>query len=166
MDRNNPFDSMERLFDQMRRSMMGDTTVRGSMTPVSGSMGLPSGDSEMTVRNPGVGREELLAGPTGSHVTLERTDDGFVAIADLPGFERDELTVSIDDGLLRIDGVHEASEDDETTYRHHSRRASETVRVPEGIDLEAVSATYRNGILEISLPTLETPDDAHVIDIE
>jgi HSP20 family protein len=160
MDRNNPFDSMERLFDQMRRSMMGDTTV-------GGSMGLPSGDSEMAVWNPGMGREDLLSGRHGSHVTLERTDDGFVAIADLPGFERDELTVSIDDGLLRIDGVHEASEDDERTYRHQSRRVSETVRVPEDVDLETVSATYRNGILEITLPTLETPDeDAHVIDIE
>lgn len=158
MDRYDPFDSMDRMFDQFRRSMFDAGTMGRPMA-------LPAGDDELAI----YGDDEFGLGQFGfeTHVRLEQTDDGYVAIADLPGFERDEIDVRYHEGRLSIAAVHEASEEDEMSVRRHTRRVSESVRVPMDLDEDAIAATYRNGVLEVHLPTLETIEDEGIeIDIE
>lgn len=110
-----PFDEMDRLFESMRRSMLG---------------GRMAGDA---------------------NVRLEATDEGYLVHADLPGFEAEELDIRFDDGLLTIDAVHEVDDADRT----HSRRVHETVRLPGVVIVEDIEADYRNGVLEVRVPTAE-----------
>lgn len=87
------------------------------------------------------------------------TDEGYALVVDMPGFERDDIDVTVTDGVLTIDAEIEhtamdESTDDVRTLRGAtgSRRAHERMRLPEGVPVDDISATYRNGVLEIRLP--------------
>jgi len=133
--RDNPFDGMERLFDQMRREMTG-----------SGRATAP-----------------VLAEDTGwdAGISLEETDDGFVVLADLPGFEREELSIRLHDDHLHLRGEHEVG----SGMEYRSRTVSESVQLPERVDPEHVTATYRNGVLEVTF-ILDSTEAGTEIDIE
>lgn len=154
MDRYTPFESMDRMFEQMRRSMW-------DAQPGRQPMALPVGSEDVVAYD----EDDFALGTR--NVRLEPTDEGYVAMADLPGFETEDITVTFDDGVLSIAAHQEASDDDEETIRRHARTVRESLRIPGKVDVDAISGTYRNGVLEVTLPTFETPeDDAHVIDIE
>ncbi len=93
---------------------------------------------------------------------LERTDDGYVVLADLPGFEREEIDLQFDDGFLTIRADHDAADDHRTLSRH----VHEELRVPDSVDVDAIEASYRNGVLEIRLPVDLDEDDSRRIEIE
>lgn len=97
------------------------------------------------------------------NLTMERTADAYVVLADLPGFEREEIELTLEDGAIEISATHEVEEDSQ--YR--SRAVFDRISVPDDIDTDAITATYRNGVLEITLPTtIEHEETGHRIDIE
>ena len=142
--RNDPFEQMNRLFEQMRWSMLDETPAFGS------TFGPRSGDWR-----------------TDTNITVEPTDEGYVVMADLPGFEKDDLTIRFEDGFLTVRGESDVSEETDHGTRRHSRRVHERVHIDGDVMTDDVTATYHNGVLEVVLPTEDEPDDdAHVIDIE
>jgi HSP20 family protein len=148
MNRRTPFDmfdEMEQLFDQMRRSMVG---MR------------PSLDIDTYTHRLGSGSD--------SNLTLEAVDGGYAVLADLPGFEKAEIDLRFDDGMLTIRATHEVSEEGMGASYSRSRRVSESIRVPGDVLVEEIEATYRNGVLEVVLPVEgEMADaDSHRIDID
>jgi len=108
-------------------------------------------------------------------VDLVEHDDRFVVTADLPGFERDEVEVTVTDHTLRIEADREAVEheerdesEDEERYIRHERRhqsADRSFRLPEDVDAESASASMNHGVLTVILPKLAV-EDAHTIDVE
>ncbi|WP_254280308.1 Hsp20/alpha crystallin family protein [Haloarcula marina] len=141
-DRRYPFDSMERFFDQMRRDMFSNW---------SDSSGHGWRDAEFG------GESGWDAG-----ISIEETDDGFVVLADLPGFERDELSLRLHDDRLHLRGEHEVG--DGASYRR--RTVSETIDLPAHVDPEHADATYRNGVLEIRFTVEDEEDAGSDIDIQ
>ncbi|PSP96369.1 hypothetical protein BRC94_13055 [Halobacteriales archaeon QS_5_70_17] len=87
-------------------------------------------------------------------------------VADLPGVEREELDLRFDDGLLTITGEHETTERSETAASTRSRCVHEQVRLPGDVDADGIEATYRNGVLEVRVPTDEPVDEGRSIDID
>ena len=150
MNRRTPFDmfdEMEQLFDQMRRSMTG---VRPSMSEMRPS--ITFGESQFG---------------TDSNLTLEPTEGGYTVLADLPGFEKEEIDLRFDDGILSIRAVHEVSEEAMGASFSRSRRVSDSIRVPGDVIVEEIDATYRNGVLEVTLPVAgDVDEDSHRIDID
>lgn len=144
---NDPFEQMEAMFEQMRRNALGSLANQGRPSGI----GFESPDAALPAR-----------GTHDAAPTLEESDDGYVVLADLPGFEREEIDLTFDDGILSIRGTHEVT--DEQEYRQ--RTVSESVRVPGDVAMDEVSATYRNGVLEVDLPVEEGSSDEHRIDIE
>lgn len=108
----------------------------------------------------------------GASIPVDVVDSGeaFVLTADLPGFEREEIDVSLVDSTLRIEADRgtEATEETETYLRRERTRTSlrRTVRLPEAIDAEAVTAAYGRGVLEVELPKEEAGDGGRRIEIE
>lgn len=100
--------------------------------------------------------------------------DAFLVTAELPGFTREQLTVELRGGRLRIAGEREADveadEEDLTGrfVRRERRRESvtRTVPLPEEVDESAVTATYGQGILEVTLPKAADAGEGHQIEIE
>jgi HSP20 family protein len=102
-------------------------------------------------------------------IDLAERDDAFVVTVDLPGFERDEITVEVTDHTLRIGAEREeTTEDDGEQYLRKERRhesARRSVRLPDEVDKDAVEAEMRHGVLTVTLPKIEA-DEARTIDIE
>lgn len=84
----------------------------------------------------------------------------------MPGFEKEGIDLRFDDGILSIEASHERREDDGTTAHRHTRHVHERLHVGDVIRDE-ISATYRNGVLEVRLPAREgVSDDESRIDID
>jgi HSP20 family protein len=90
-------------------------------------------------------------------------------IADLPGFNKKEIDVYVEDGSLVIKAVRrEEKEETERNYIRQERRYGEVYRrisLPVEVEVEKIKAKYNNGILEIILPKVEK-ETRKVIKIE
>ena len=85
---------------------------------------------------------------------LERPD-AFVIFADLPGADDSSVEVRLEKGTLSLDAQLATPASDEWTPLHTEYRAGgyhREFRISEEIDAAAVSATMRNGVLELHLP--------------
>ncbi|MDR9440721.1 MAG: Hsp20/alpha crystallin family protein [Halomonas sp.] len=86
-------------------------------------------------------------------------DAEVVVRAEAPGFEREELDVSVTDGAVTIKGDHrEETKEEEGEYFHSeiSRGSfTRTVALPGEVDTDKAEATFKNGVLELILPKLK-----------
>ena len=138
MMRYTPFETMERLFEQMRRDM---SEWRENAWDAPGSFGFGYG----------------------LNTDLAEREDAYVLTVDLPGFESEEIDLRYDDGMLHLSATHEVG--DETQRRH--RTVTERFAIPREIVAEEIAASYRNGVLEVHLPIVEGGEpQGHRIDID
>ena len=85
-------------------------------------------------------------------------DDRFVIHAELPGFDKDDIHISLENGRLAIEAEHstEQKEDGEEGRKViRERRYGRFVRsldVGRSVDAEAIKAGYKDGVLEVTLP--------------
>jgi HSP20 family protein len=86
-------------------------------------------------------------------------EQGFWIHAALPGLDRKDVEISIEDGVLTISGQHKPEQTSETrTYfvREMGWGAfTRSFRLPRNVDPNKVSATYKDGVLQVALPKLE-----------
>ncbi|MFB6268757.1 MAG: Hsp20/alpha crystallin family protein [Halobacterium sp.] len=88
---------------------------------------------------------------TDTHVDVHETDDEVRVIADLPGVEKDDISVQCDGEHVTISAHGDAREYDER------------ISLPGTVDPRSGDATYNNGILEI---TFERTSESTNIDVE
>jgi HSP20 family protein len=91
-------------------------------------------------------------------VDLLETTDAYVVIAELPGVERDDLTISLhDDGRLTLSGVRRerGGEEYHRVERGHGT-FSRTFHLPIPVDGGRISADLRDGVLTVTCP--KAPD--------
>lgn len=87
---------------------------------------------------------------------VEESDHYRVSM-DLPGFSKDGLDVTIDDGVLTIRGErkseNEETKDGKVVRRERFRGTVErSMRLGKKVDSTKVEASYRNGVLELVIP--------------
>jgi HSP20 family protein len=91
-------------------------------------------------------------------VDMFEKDDRLVARIDLPGMKKEDITVEIADGRLAIAGERkrEVEEKKEHWYRCEREFGSfyRAIPLPENVKIEEVTATFADGVLEISIPTV------------
>jgi HSP20 family molecular chaperone IbpA len=82
--------------------------------------------------------------------------NNLVVRADLPGMSREDVDVEVDDDALIVRGErrHEFENDEGGVYRSERSYGSfyRAIPLPEGTDPSACQATFRDGVLEITLP--------------
>jgi HSP20 family protein len=108
---------------------------------------------------------ELLSSQTGSTrnprfmpLDVYKVDDHFVLTADLPGVDPGSVDVSVDDGTLTLTARRTARSEDAVQWLANERffgTYRRQVSLGEGIDSAAISATYDNGVLTITIPLAE-----------
>ena len=93
---------------------------------------------------------------------IKETDDNYELIVDLPGFKKDEIKVSLEDGYLTIEAAKGLDEDEQEKksgkYIRKERYAgalSRTFYLGEEIREEEIKAKFENGILSVSIPKEE-----------
>lgn len=83
--------------------------------------------------------------------------NSIIVHADLPGIEAKDVSISVLGNQLTIEGERkqeEKKEEKDYFYRELSYgKFSRTMTLPEGVDANAVKASYKNGVLEVTVPT-------------
>jgi HSP20 family protein len=104
--------------------------------------------------------DRFAPGPAGwtPPVDLLETADSYVVIAELPGVDRGDLTISMhDDGRLTVAGVRRerASEEYHRVERGHGS-FSRTLHLPIPVEANHITADLRDGVLTVTCP--KAPD--------
>ena len=94
---------------------------------------------------------------------IMETDDKYTLDIDLPGFEKDNINMSLKNGYLNIHAKVEREEknDKEAKYVHQERFCGECSRsfyVGNDIKEEDIEAEFKNGILKIEIPKKDSED--------
>lgn len=89
-------------------------------------------------------------------VDIKEEKDRFLVIADLPGVEKENMNISLENNILTLQGsrTYEESENQEG-YTRVERSLGQFHRrftLPKIADESKISASYKNGILKISIP--------------
>ena len=121
-DRNDPFDDIFREIERMMNEMMG---------------------GGVDVSDAGFGSD--------THVDIYETEDSVRVIADLPGVEKDHISLTCDGEALTI-----SADSDRRAYDEH-------IELPSQVDEHSARATYNNGVLEV---TFERADGSAAIDVD
>jgi HSP20 family protein len=94
----------------------------------------------------------------------------FMVRADLPGLTKDDVAVEVTDDVLTISGERneEKEENREGLYRSERRYGSfyRQIPLPEGAQTENAAATFRNGVLEITMPAPKVETSTRKLEIK
>jgi HSP20 family protein len=89
---------------------------------------------------------------------LCKIDDHYVLTADLPGVDPGSVDVNVDNGTLTISAHRTARSEDAVQWLANERffgNYRRLLSLGEGIDASAISATYENGVLTVTIPMAE-----------
>ena len=90
---------------------------------------------------------------------LVEQGDEFVLRADLPGVGKDDVKIELEDNVLTVSGERRAEHEERKEGYYRVERASgsfsRSLRLPEGVDPQAVKADFENGVLEVRVPKPE-----------
>ena len=101
---------------------------------------------------------------------IRETENAYILEADLPGFTREDVHAEIKDGYLTIRAEHKSeTEDKNETYLRRERSYGSFSRTfdLDGIDADAITASFKDGVLTLELPKL-TPkaEEARRLEIQ
>ena len=106
----------------------------------------------------GFGRQGQLFSGWSPALDLYQNNDNVVAVIELPGMRKEEIEISLHDGTLTIGGERKSEatngEKAERTERYIGK-FRRSIALPVRVDANKVSATYRDGILTVTLPKAE-----------
>jgi HSP20 family protein len=92
------------------------------------------------------------------------TDKDLVVEMQVPGFKKEDIKISFQDDYLRVEGkTEEEKEEKEKNYWRKEIRRGSFVRViplPRKVDPKKAKASFKDGVLKISLPKIEEIKEA------
>ncbi len=106
------------------------------------------------------GRDEgLRTGMWTPAVDIYEKNDAVVVKAEIPGVEKDQISVEVKDGILTLRGERKFERDVKEESYHRIERSYGTFlrsfSLPVSVNQEKVKATFRDGVLEVELPKKE-----------
>lgn len=100
---------------------------------------------------------------------IVESDDEFKILLDLPGLSKKEIGISLKDNVLTIKGEREVtlSEGEEFKRQERTRGAfARSFALPENVNKAEVNASFRNGVLTVSMPKSENLKDTQSIPVK
>jgi HSP20 family protein len=90
---------------------------------------------------------------------LVEGEGNFVLRADLPGLTQDDIKIEFEDRTLTVSGErkaeHEVKKDGYVRVERAFGSFSRSLTLPQGVDPEALTASFENGVLEVTIPKPE-----------
>jgi len=97
-------------------------------------------------------------------VDVVETDKAYEIKADLPGMEEKDVEVKLVNGGLTIKGEkQEETEEKQKDYYLHERHFGafeRSFRMPDGVDTDKIQASFKNGVLTVTLPKTDAAQAA------
>ena len=102
-------------------------------------------------------------------VDISESKDEFVLSAELPGMSKDDIQVTYVDSSLKIEGERRQEKEEKNVNFHRVERVHgkfcRSFQLPTAIQLNKISADFKDGILTIRLPKVEE-DRPKAIDVK
>jgi len=102
---------------------------------------------------------ELLAGDWVPVVDIEETDDAYHIKAEIPGVKKEDVKVTIEDGVLTIKGVkkYEKKKKSKKQLRVECEYGSfiRSFTLPNNVKTNEIEAEFKDGILNLTIPKME-----------
>jgi HSP20 family protein len=130
----NPFQEFENLLDRYNKS--SGTAMRSS------------------------GNGDLSFADWAPSVDIEEDDSQYLIKADLPGVEKKDIDVNLENGMLSIRGEKSTETETDKGGKHHRRERfhgtfARSFTLPDSIDADKVDAAYKDGVLTLAIPKKE-----------
>ena len=100
--------------------------------------------------------------------SVKENNNDYIVYADMPGMQKKDLTVEVEDGTLFISGERKANDDNESSYYGYQRYGefSRSFNLPDNCDGNNVSAKLKNGVLTLTIPKVEKVRNVKQISIK
>jgi HSP20 family protein len=119
--------------------------------------------SQMLARALGLHTQQGNAGTTTTAwapaLDISERKDAYLVTVELPGVEAEDLEITLEDGLLTIQGErHFAHDSSEQQFHRVERRYGafrRSITLPAQVRAEQIEASFDNGVLQILVPKME-----------
>lgn len=104
------------------------------------------------------GRQSQLFSGWTPALDLYQNNDNVVAVVELPGMRKEDIEISLQDGTLTISGERKeeiGQNEGATRTERFTGKFRRSITLPTQVDVNKVSATYKDGILTVTLPKAE-----------
>jgi HSP20 family protein len=89
-------------------------------------------------------------------VDITETDQEYLFKADLPEMKKDDVKVTVENGMLTISGERKVEREEKNTKFHRIERSFgrflRTFTIPEDTDASKIAADFKDGVLRVHLP--------------
>lgn len=90
---------------------------------------------------------------------VSETKGDLVVKAELPGIDPKDIDISLNEGVLTIKGEKKQEKEEKEEGYHLIERSygsfTRSIRLPQEVQSEKINASYKNGVLKITLPKSE-----------
>jgi HSP20 family protein len=105
------------------------------------------------------GKESLTVADWIPTVDISETDGEYVIKAELPDVKKEDVKITLEDGVLTLTGERRQEKEEKSTKYHRVERSYgsfvRSFSLPDLIDETKVKAEYRDGMLNLHLPKSE-----------
>jgi len=111
----------------------------------------------------GARQSQLFSGWTPA-LDLYQNNDNIVATVELPGMRKEDIEISLQDGMLVIGGERkeESNQNGAARTERYVGKFRRSITLPSRVEVNKVNATYKDGILTITLPKAEEAKPKHI----
>ena len=105
------------------------------------------------------GKEAMIVADWTPSVDISETASEYLIKAEIPDVKKEDVKVSLEDGVLTIQGQRKLEKEDKGTKYHRIERSYgsfvRTFSLPNVVDAEHVKAEFKDGVLNLHLPKSE-----------
>ena len=91
---------------------------------------------------------------------VSETDKEIEIVADLPGMEKNDIAVNLEDDVLTIKGERKQEKEESGKHYHSTERRYgsfyRSLRLPNEVQTAKINASFKDGVLKITLPKVKT----------
>jgi len=104
------------------------------------------------------GEEGMLVQP----FDISETEKEYMITGEIPGIDAKELDITLLDGILTVKGEKKQEKEDKDENYHRVERHygsfQRNFRIPEKVKTDQLNATYKDGVLKLTLPKAEASE--------
>jgi HSP20 family protein len=93
-------------------------------------------------------------------VDIEESNDNFLVKVEVPGLKKDDIKIAVRGNMLTVSGERKQETETKNKTFHRIERSygkfSRTISLPSDVEPDKVKASYKDGILTITLPKPES----------
>ena len=105
------------------------------------------------------GREIMKTGDWSPRVNIAETDKAFVIKAEIPEVKKEDVKVTVDNGVLSICGERKQEKEEKGKKLHRVERRygsfCRSFTLPDNVDEAKIEASFKDGMLSLEVPKTE-----------